>query len=111
VIVKPAEEPSNLKADGSALLHVSPTASSTTAEDSRPKHLQNEQSNLEPDPTDLGLKSLWDEAYNALRKMDSKLIDAYEKDLLVSRDPHQQGTSMRVGFLPAERHQISSCHQ
>ncbi|KAF4631978.1 hypothetical protein G7Y89_g6154 [Cudoniella acicularis] len=39
---------------------------------------------------DLGPESLWDEAYSALRKKDSKLIDAYERALLASNDEHQQ---------------------
>ena len=90
------------------MLQASPAASYVTGEDPKPKHLQNEQSKLGLEPTDdlvplraspqflylwrtWGQKSLLDEAYNALRKMDSKLIDAYEKDLLAS----QEGTSMR----------------
>ncbi|OCK75173.1 hypothetical protein K432DRAFT_274329, partial [Lepidopterella palustris CBS 459.81] len=69
--------------------------------------LQNEQSQPEPEPKDdpirlhtspaasssvedLGPKNLWDEAYNVLREKDAKLIDAYEKDLLTSQNPHQQ---------------------
>src|SRR5947207_3903278 len=114
----PAELSSKLKADaidGTPLLHANPAVSiSTAAEDLRPKYLQNEHSKLEPEPTDdpvplhtspavsssaedLRPKNLWDEAYNVLREKETKLIDAYEKDLLASQDPHQQGTSMRIG--------------
>jgi hypothetical protein len=41
-----------------------------------------------------GLENPRDEAYKLLQKKDAKLIDAYEKDLLASRDPDQQGTSV-----------------
>ena len=54
----------------------------------------------------LGLENLWDEAYKLLRERDAKLIDAYEKDLLTSQDPDQQGASMQIGFSLAESHQI-----
>ena len=57
-------------------------------------------SNTSPSATaeDLRPKSLWDEAYKALRTKETKLIVAYEKDLLASQDPHQQGTLGRVGY-------------
>jgi len=57
-------------------------------------------SNTSPSATaeDLRPKSLWDEAYKALRTKETKLIVAYEKDLLASQDPHQQGTSGRIGY-------------
>jgi hypothetical protein len=111
----PAQSPSTVQGgatNDAGPLHASPTVSSSTAtEDLRPKYLQNEQSKFEPEPTDeptplytspvISLsvenrrpKSLWDEAYNVLREKDGKLIDAYEKDLLVSQDLHQQGTSI-----------------
>ena len=120
---KPADEPSKLKAgitEGPALLHASPAVSSPTAvEDLRPKCLHDEHSKVEPEPADdpvplrtgpavsssvadWGPKTLWDEAYNVLRERDAKLMDAYEKDLLVSQDPDQQGTSMQIGFSLAE---------
>jgi hypothetical protein len=82
----------------------------------KPKYLQNDQSIIEPELTvdpapfrtspalspaakDSRPENLWDEAYNALRKKDSKLIDAYEKDLLASQDQHEQGTSRQLGFF------------
>jgi hypothetical protein len=115
VKTKPAQSPSTVQGgttNDAGLLHASSTVSSSTAtEDLRPKYLQNAQSKFEPEPTDEPTplytspvisssvencrpKSLWDEAYNVLREKDGKLIDAYEKDLLVSQDLHQQGTSI-----------------
>jgi hypothetical protein len=111
----PAQRPSKVQGgttDKAGLLPASPTVSSSTAtEDLRPKYLQNAQSKFEPEPTDEPTplytspaisssvencmpESFWDEAYNILRQKDGKLIDAYEKDLLVSQDLHQQGTSI-----------------
>lgn len=116
----PAQWPSKVQGgitDEAGLLPASPTVSSSTAtedprtEDLRPKYLQNAQSKFEPEPTDEPTplytspaisssvencmsESFWDEAYNILRQKDEKLIDAYEKDLLVSQDLHQQGTSI-----------------
>ena len=125
---KPTEGPSEPKAGatgGPALLYSSPADSTpTTAENSRPKYPPNKQSNLKPEPTtdvipsrnpptisssaeDLGPKTLWNEAYDILREKDSKLIDAYERDLLASQHPHQQGMLMRIGFLLARRHQTA----
>jgi hypothetical protein len=92
-------------------LHTGPTTSSRAGEDWRPNHLLNEQPKLEQETTnDLtllhaspavsssaehqGLENLWDEAYKLLQKKDAKLMDAYEKDLLASRDLDQQGTSV-----------------
>ncbi|KAL2361545.1 hypothetical protein RJZ56_005577 [Blastomyces dermatitidis] len=39
---------------------------------------------------DLNLNSLWDEAYDELRKEDAKLVDAYERDLLAIQDLEQR---------------------
>ena len=57
-------------------------------------------SNTSPSATakDLRPKSLWDEAYKALRTKETKLIVAYEKDLLASQNAHQQGMSGRIGY-------------
>ena len=80
---KPTEERSNPNVNGTDDIvesqATSNTSPSATAEDLRPK-------------------SLWDEAYKALRTKETKLIVAYEKDLLASQDAHQQGTSGRIGY-------------
>jgi len=82
----------------------------------KPKYLQNDQSIIEPGlavgsapfrtspalspaAKDSRLETFWDEAYNALRKKNSELIDAYEKDLLASQDQHEQGTSRQLRFF------------
>jgi hypothetical protein len=124
VKTKPAEESSKTKgdaADGSTLLHMSFADSTPTAvEDS--KEVQNTKSKLKPEPTDgfltvnsnpavsssaedSGPKNLWNEAYNALRKKNPKLIDAYEKDLLASQDQYQHGMLVRIRF-----HSSLSCY-
>jgi hypothetical protein len=94
----------------------------TAAADSRPTYLPNEKSNLQAELStntipadkgstfasvveDLGPESLWDKAYNALRKKDTELIDKYEKGLLTSQDPNQQGMPRRIKFLLARMHQ------
>jgi hypothetical protein len=98
--------------DGPAQLRASPADSSPmVAKDSSPKYPPSKQSNLKPEPTtdviplrnpptisssaaDLGPKTLWNEAYDILREEDSKLVDAYERDLLASQRPYEQGMLM-----------------
>jgi hypothetical protein len=112
---KPTEEPLKHKAggaDGSTLTHANPVDSTSTIAE-EPKDVQNAQLNLEPEPKDgfspvhsnhavssiavePGSKSLWDEAYHTLREKNSKLIDAYEKDLLASQNSNQQGMLVRM---------------
>ncbi|KLJ11401.1 hypothetical protein EMPG_09706 [Blastomyces silverae] len=47
--------------------------------------------NEAPKPSqDLNSNSLWDEAYNELRKEDAKLVDAYERDLFAIQDLEQR---------------------
>lgn len=36
-------------------------------------------------------KNSWEKAYNALRKQEPKIVDAYEKDLLASEDLYHRG--------------------
>ena len=122
---KPAKQLSNLGADAiesPARSHTGPTASSTAGGDWTPNHLLSEQRKLEQETTNdrtpshaspavssaehLRPENLWDEAYKLLQKKDAKLIDAYEKDLLASQDPDQQGASVQIGFSLAERHQV-----
>jgi hypothetical protein len=68
-------------------VHSSPAISSTAAEP--------------------GSKSLWNEAYQTLRKENPKIIDAYEKDLLASQNSNQQGMLVRIGFLLVGRPFVS----
>lgn len=60
---------------------------------------------VKPSPASLSAtrqatKSLWEEAYDFLREEDSKLIDAYQKDLIASVGSSQQGKSAGLRFLP-----------
>ncbi|OAX84576.1 hypothetical protein ACJ72_01054 [Emergomyces africanus] len=58
-----------------------------------PKHtpeILNTQNGVPKPSQDLKLNNLWDEAYNELRKEDSKLVDAYERGLFAIQDLEQK---------------------
>jgi len=123
VKTEPAQQSPEPRADatgGPALLNASPADSSPTAmEDLRPKYLPNQQSNFVPQlrtdfiplhnspavgssAEELRPRNLWNEAYNTLRKKDSELIDAYERDLLASQDlAFDKQTSLSEGQIPS----------
>ena len=82
-----------------------PATSSHPGESTKPSSTPTETSSKQlPNPVDHSstgdgsVTTLWDEAYTALWKKDAKLIEAYEKDLLLSQDEGQGGTPALNSF-------------